>query len=110
VAGPAALCLKDGRFRVTVSWRVPSQNRSGSGQAVSLGSESGYFWFYSAGTIELAVKIVDGRAFNDRFWFFCGGLTDAEYTIEVTDTLTGASKTYLNPAGRVSSVADTSAF
>ncbi|HEV8119197.1 MAG TPA: SBBP repeat-containing protein, partial [Thermoanaerobaculia bacterium] len=73
VAGTAALCLKDGRFRVTVSWRVPSQNRSGSGQAVSLGSESGYFWFYSAGTIELAVKIVDGRAFNDRFWFFCGG-------------------------------------
>ena len=110
VAGPAALCLKDGRFRVTVSWRVPSQGRSGAGQAVSLGSESGYFWFYSAGTIELAVKIVDGRAFNDRFWFFCGGLTDAEYTMEVTDTLTGASKTYFNPAGRVSSVADTSAF
>jgi hypothetical protein len=33
-----------------------------------------------------------------------------EYTLTVTDTATGAVKIYHNPAGRLASVADTSAF
>jgi hypothetical protein len=56
------------------------------------------------------VKVVDGRAFNGRYWVFYGALSDVEYTITVTDTLTGAVKTYFNPRGNLASVADTAAF
>jgi hypothetical protein len=56
------------------------------------------------------VKIVDGRAVNGRFWFFYGSLSNVQYTITVTDTVTGAVKTYQNPSGNLASVADTSAF
>ena len=53
---------------------------------------------------------MDGTAFNGRFWVFSGALSDVEYTITVTDGLTGAVKTYQNPSGSLSSLADTSAF
>lgn len=53
---------------------------------------------------------MDGRAFNNRFWVFAGALTDLEYTITVTDTTTGATRSYANPAGRVASFADLGAF
>lgn len=39
-----------------------------------------------------------------------GALTNVEYTITVTDTETGAVKTYFNPQGQLASRADTSAF
>jgi hypothetical protein len=47
---------------------------------------------------------------NGKFWVFYGRLTDVESTITVTDTVTGLSRTYSNPAGSVVSEADTSAF
>jgi hypothetical protein len=78
--------------------------------AVPLTTDTGYFWFFSAGNIELVVKVLDGREVNGKFWVFYGRLTDVESTITVTDTLTGLSKTYFNPAGSVVSEADTSAF
>ena len=56
------------------------------------------------------LKVVDGRAVNGRFWVFFGALSDVQYTITVTDTQTGAQRTYSNPQGRLASVADTSAF
>jgi hypothetical protein len=54
--------------------------------------------------------VVDGRAFNGRFWVFYGALSDVEYTINVTDTETGAGRAYFNPSGQLASVADTAAF
>ena len=47
---------------------------------------------------------------NGRFWVFSGALSNVEYTITVTDTLTGIVKTYANPSGSLVSLADTSAF
>ncbi|MDQ5857803.1 MAG: hypothetical protein M3542_05945, partial [Acidobacteriota bacterium] len=105
-----ALCLNNDRFRVQVSWSVPSQGTSGVGTASELTSDTGYFWFFSANNIELVIKVVDGRAFNNYFWVFYGALSDVAYTITVTDTLTGAIKTYGNPQGRLASVADVTAF
>jgi pre-peptidase len=104
------LCLNNGRFRVGVTWRVPSQGTSGVGTASTLTSDTGYFWFFSANNIELVIKVVDGRAFNQHFWVFYGALSDVEYTITVTDTVTGAVKTYTNPQGHLASVADVIAF
>ncbi len=109
-ATSAANCLNGGRFKVGVSWRVPSQGTSGVATAVPLTSDTGYFWFFSSNNVELVVKVVDGRAVNNRFWVFYGALSDVEYTITVTDTATGAVRTYFNPAGTLASGADTSAF
>jgi hypothetical protein len=53
---------------------------------------------------------VDGRAFNNRFWFFSGALSNVEYTITVTDTVTGAVRTYFNPSGTLASIADLTSF
>ncbi|MEO8349059.1 MAG: PPC domain-containing protein, partial [Acidobacteriota bacterium] len=52
-ASPTTLCLNSDRFRVQVSWSVPSQGASGVGTASELTSDTGYFWFFSANNIEL---------------------------------------------------------
>jgi PKD repeat protein len=109
-ANANAVCLAGGRFQVGVSWRVPSQGTSGIAEATPLTSDTGSFWFFTANNIELIVKVLDGRAVNGRFWVFSGALSNVEYTITVTDTLTGVVKTYANPSGSLISLADTAAF
>jgi subtilisin family serine protease len=104
------LCVNAGRFRVQAAWRAPALASGGVGNAVSLTADTGYFWFFSPNNIELVVKVVDGRVVNGRFWFFSGALSDVEYTITVTDTATGAVKTYFNPNQNLGSVADAAAF
>jgi hypothetical protein len=105
------LCLNGGRFRVSVIFSAPSVGITNApAQAVSLTSDTGYFWFFTSNNIELVIKAVDGRAFNQHYWVFYGALSDVEYTITVTDTVTGAIKTYSNAAGHLASVADTPAF
>ena len=46
----------------------------------------------------------------NRFDIYAGGLTDLEYTVTVTDTQTGRSKTYRNPPGTVGGVVDRLTF
>ncbi|HSD72359.1 MAG TPA: trypsin-like peptidase domain-containing protein [Thermoanaerobaculia bacterium] len=104
------LCLNGNRFKVETAWRVASQGTGGSGVAVPLSGDTGYFWFFSSGNVELVVKALDGRAVNGYYWIFYGALSDVEYTITVTDTSNGAVKTYSNPQGQMASRSDTSAF
>jgi len=110
VPGGTALCLNGGRFRVEAAWRVPTTGAAGNAAAVPLTADTGYFWFFSANNIELVVKVVDGRPVNGKYWVFYGALSNVEYAITVTDTLTGIAKVYTNPNGQQSSVADTTAF
>jgi hypothetical protein len=58
----------------------------------------------------VVVKVLGGRAVNGHFWVFVGPLTTDEFAITVTDTQTGAKKTYTSAAGSLSGGADTSAF
>jgi hypothetical protein len=110
-ANATTLCLNNGRFKVTAIFSAPSLNITNApAQAVPLTSDTGYFWFFSASNVELVLKAVDGRAFNQHFWVFYGALSDVEYHITVTDTVTGAVKPYNNTAGHLASVADTAAF
>jgi pre-peptidase len=104
------LCLNNGRYRVTVTFATPA-GQSGNGMAVPETSDTGMFWFFSANNIEIIIKVVTGCPVNSRIWVFAGGLTNVSYTITVTDTVTGVSKTYSNPQGTPSQpVQDTNAF
>jgi hypothetical protein len=107
---PNALCLGGGRFGVDVAWRDPRTGRSGSGSTRPLTEDTGTFWFFSPENLELMIKVLDGRAVNGHFWVFFGALSDVETTITVTDTATGAVRTYHNPPYRLASRADTNAF
>ena len=91
-----------------MKWKTPSAN--GTGSAIPAGPDTGYFWFFGESNIELIVKMLDGRAVNGKFWLFYGALSNVEYTLTVTDTQTGAVKTYTNPQNRLASFADTQAF
>jgi hypothetical protein len=54
--------------------------------------------------------VLDGRAVNGHFWVFYGALSDVSYTITVTDTVTGISRTYHNDLHQLASRADVTAF
>lgn len=101
------LCLL-GRFEVEVSWKANGQ--TGIGTAVPDSDNSGFFWFFGPDNLELVVKILDGTTVNGKIWVFYGSLSDVEYTVKVTDTLTGKVKTYRNQPGSLSGAADTSAL
>jgi hypothetical protein len=105
------LCLNNGRFQVRAIFSAPSLGITNApARAVALTSDTGYFWFFSSNNVEIVIKAVDGRTFNNFFWVFYGALSDVEYTITVTDTVTGAVKTYPNTQGHLASVADVAAF
>ena len=108
-SGPTTLCLNGGRFRVEVAW-LTSDGRTGTGTAVSLTPETGYFYFFGASNVELVIKVLDGRPVDGHWWVFYGSLSDVAYTINVTDTETGILKTYTNALGSLASVGDTKAF
>jgi Leucine-rich repeat (LRR) protein len=109
-SGPTSLCLAGNRFRVDVTWKTPN-GQTGTGQAIPLTADTGYFWFFGATNVEMVIKVLNACTFNNKFWVYAGGLTDVETTITVTDTMTGAAKTYQNPQGTAfRPIQDSSAF
>ncbi len=120
---PAAnqLCLIDGGFRVTLEATDPRTGRTGVGQAIPQGNRHGAFSlpsFTGDPTFpEVVVKMLDATGvpppLGGFFWLFHTGLTDLQYTLTVTDMLTGAVKTYQNDRsdpGKLCGAADTAAF
>jgi len=108
-SAPAALYLNNNRFRVDVRWTTSSG--SGSGIPVKLTSDTGYFWFFSASNVEMIIKVLNGCGLGGHYWVFAGGLTNVGTQITVTDTQTGASRTYSTAAGPpFQPIQDTSAF
>ncbi|MFL6293236.1 MAG: ELWxxDGT repeat protein [Thermoanaerobaculia bacterium] len=107
--GAQRLCLNGGRFGVEASWK-DFAGKTGKGTAVPLTGDAGYFWFFDPANVEVLLKVLDGRPVTGRFWVFYGALSNVEYTLTVTDSLTGEVKEYRNPSGRFASVADTGAF
>lgn len=107
VAGPSTVCLLDGRFRLTVDWRNQFNNTSGGGLARQLSNLTGAFAFTEAANLELLVKTLD---FPDKYLVIYGSLSNLEFTLRVTDTVTGISKSYFNPAGNYCGGIDTTTF
>jgi len=109
-ANTTTLCLNKGRFEVHVQWTTPD-GTTGAGQAVSLTGDTGFFWFFSPDNVEMVVKVLNGCGYNSSYWTFAGGLTDVQVAMTVTDTQTGATRTYTNPQRTAfQPIQDTSAF
>ena len=104
------LCLNGDRFQVEVAWKNPFDGSTGSGHRVPLTDDTGAFWFFGESNLELLVKVLDGRAVNGNFWVYSGSLSNVEYTITITDTVTGRVRTYHNAPFQFSSLADVEAF
>jgi len=108
------LCLLDDRFSVEVAFVDPN---AGTGleeparviPSLTMG-KTGFFWFFNPSNVELAVKMLDGRALNGHFWLLYGGLSDVEYEITVTDTVTGRKEPYRNESGNICGRIDTETF
>jgi len=102
------LCLAGNRFRAEAAWK--SGTVSVPAQAVSVTADSGYFWFVDPASADLSVKVVDSRAQNGAFGVFFTGPTDVDFTLTITDTVTGAVKTYTHAVGAAGAVNDPTAF
>ncbi|MDP6581208.1 MAG: hypothetical protein QF681_11170 [Vicinamibacterales bacterium] len=103
------LCLNDNRFKIEVDWTT--SNRSGAAVLLASGFDTGIFYFFNPDNTELVVKLLDGCEANNHFWLFAAAATDVGYDLTVTDTDTGAVKTYTNPRGTAAPVVtDTTAF
>ena len=77
-------------------------------------ADTGEFFFFNPSNTEFLVKVLGGvngtNAFG-HFWVFHAATTNVEYTLRVTDTATGAAKTYGDPLGNsFPTVTDTQAF
>jgi hypothetical protein len=109
--GATRVALHRGRFVAEVTWR-DFLGRTGSGTVAPPATDgSALFWFFSSDNWELLVKVLDGCGVNDRFWVFHAATTSVEYTLTVTDTVTGQARRYENPLGRnAPAVTDTDAF
>lgn len=109
-ADDTTLCLNNGRFEVRATF-LTSTGLSGSGHVEKLTGDTGFFWFFTPSNVEVVVKVLNGCGRNNHYWFFAGGLTDVRTVLTVTDTQTGATKTYINPQKTAfKPVQDTGAF
>jgi hypothetical protein len=103
------LCI-GGRFQITASWTAPD-GRTGSGHAVTLTPDSGYFWFLDSNNVEVAIKALNGCTINEHLWIFSAGLTNLAVTMTVTDPATNTRHTYSNPQGKpFETITDTTTF
>ena len=114
-AGKELLCLLDNRFSVEVGFVDPNleppDNEKTARVAPSLTTaNTGFFWFFNQENIELAVKVLDGRAINGSFWVLYGGLSDVQYEMAVKDTVTGLVASYKNEKGSLCGRVDLDPF
>ncbi len=110
VPSDETLCLRDGRFQATGRWTA-GNGESGVFHWTPATDAAGLAWFFSDENVEVLMKVLDGCALNGHNWVFYAATTDVEYTIEVTDLLTGSTRVYENPAGHASgAVTDVLAF
>ena len=111
VGGPCVpssntLCLDDHpgdqRFQVQVSVNTAEGGGlHGPGTDVSLASlgvsQGGIFWFFGATNPEMLIKVVNACPIGSQIWIFYAALTNVGFSVTVTDTQTGHSRTYTNP-------------
>ena len=101
------LCLLNNRFAIDVTWRNQFDGSTGIGRQKKLSELTGAFAFTNPANLEILIKTL---AFPDKILVIYGSLSNLEYAIRVTDTITGQVKTYQNPAGNYCGGIDENAF
>lgn len=91
------LCIAH-RFLVSATFTPPAGTEA-SAHSLPLAADTGAFWFFSPGNLELMVKVLDGCASGNHWWVFASGLTDVAVTLRVRDLTTGSEKTYPHAGG-----------
>ena len=103
-ANATTQCFQSDRFSARVSIN------GSAGVALPFSDNGGFFWLSEAENVEVAVKVLDGRSVNGRFWVFHGSLTTLPYTLTITDHSTGVSRTFEKAASSLCGSADTTTF
>ncbi len=104
IGGSSVGCLQNQRFAVSAV--VDGQNAVLS----SVRGDTAFFTVFDPQNVELAVKILDARPINGKFWVYHGSLTTLSYTVTVTDTSTGRSRNYFKTDGSLCGGSDTGSF
>jgi photosystem II stability/assembly factor-like uncharacterized protein len=107
-----ALCLGD-RFRVDVDWWWPDDDgtvRRGSAHPVPLTRDGGWFWFGDRDSPEVAVKVLEGRPVDGRWWVSYTSLSDAGLDLRVFDVISGRFEVYRQPPGAPTSASHVAVF
>ena len=108
-AAGAELCLNNDSFGVELEWQDLAGNVEFA-HGVEVANDGGYFWFRNPANVEIALKILDGRPINGKYWVFFASLTNVRFTLRIRDAGGALVKEYENPPGEFKSVADTAAF
>jgi hypothetical protein len=92
------LSLMSGRFLLTLSATDPRTGRTISGAAIVRDDRFGYFSLPDltgdASLPEIFVKMLDARSIGGGYWLFQTSLTNLSYVLTLTDSATGAVRTY----------------
>ena len=112
------VCLLSDRFRVSIDYINAFANPPAPGKFIGAklvagvqNPDVGTFGISGPQAIEVVVRLQDARPFGiNRFDVYYGGLTDLEYTVTVTDTQTGLTRTYQNAPGNVGGGVDRTSF
>lgn len=114
VASNSVICAQSNRFKITLAAKDPRTGKTDSGYVMAATDVFGYYAFPVIASNQtdpqIFVKVLDGRPVNNKWWVFYASLTDVEFTLTVTDTQTGAVKTYRQEPYTQRSANDTSAF
>lgn len=105
------MCLQDSRYQVRATWQSPDGEKQPARAAHAGTNDSGLLWFHDAENWEALIKVLDGCAINGADWVFAASATTLGLEVEVTDTVTGEVRQYMNePGRRADAVTDVSAF
>ena len=118
VSDPTTTCLLGNRFRVTINCSNQFSNPPGQTgdfrgtrlNPAATNPDVAIFGFANPQDVEVIVRIVDARPFAPRYDVYYGGLTDVEYWVHVTDTVTGTTRQYYNAPNTVGGGVDRVSF
>ncbi len=110
-ASKTVMCLRDGRYEVTLEWAHPSGETGPAKVARPRTSESGLFYFFNYNNWEVLLKVLDGCTTNGHHWVYAASATDRGLNLVVRDTVTQQSKTYFkDPGDPAPAITDSGAF
>jgi len=94
-----------------VNWWNADGGAGGGRLAEDRTDDSGMFQLFGPENWEILIKVLDGCRTNGRMWVLGASTTNLGYRIQVTDTVTGDSRSYENEPGQAApAIVDTDAF